>query len=53
MWSTLHQYPHEALKNALTTTPVLALSDFRQILVIETDGSRISVGAVSMRLTDL
>ena len=39
LWTATHEEAFQALKQALTTAPVLAMSDFQQPFIIETDAS--------------
>lgn len=43
-WITTAQHTFDALKEAMATTPVLALSDFQQQLSIETDAFATGIG---------
>ena len=47
-WGPAEQGAFDALKHALTATPVLALADAAKPYVIETDASELAVGAVLM-----
>ena len=47
-WGPAEQGAFDALKHALTTTPVLALANGAKPYVIETDASILAVGAVLM-----
>jgi hypothetical protein len=49
VWTQDHQLPFDALKQALVTTPVLALSNFAKPFVIETDACDTWVGAILMQ----
>ncbi|CAO2151592.1 unnamed protein product [Urochloa humidicola] len=49
VWTSEHTKSFEALKHALTHAPVLALPDFSQPFVIETDASGSSIGVVLMQ----
>ena len=48
-WTELQSNSFEALKQALTSAPVLGLPDFTKPFCIETDASGIGVGAVLMQ----
>lgn len=48
-WTELQSNSFEALKLALSTTPVLPLPDFSKPFCIETDASGVSIGAVLMQ----
>ena len=45
-WSLTSQAAFDALKSAVTTTPVLALPNFAEPFVVETNASGIAMGAV-------
>ena len=49
MWTSIHDEAFLLLKQALSTTPVLALPDFSKTFVIETDASDKGVGAVLLQ----
>ena len=45
-WSDKALHSFEALKQAMTTAPVLALLNFNNLFVIESDASQEGIGAV-------
>lgn len=49
MWTSVHDEAFTALKQALSSTPVLSLPDFTKTFVIETDASDRGVGAVLLQ----
>ena len=48
-WNEQENQAFENLKKAMTSTPVLATSDFSKTFVIECDASRIGIGEVLMQ----
>lgn len=49
VWNSERESAFQALKQALVTTPVLALPDFSQTFVVETDACSRGVGAVLLQ----
>ncbi|KAI0491611.1 hypothetical protein KFK09_025871 [Dendrobium nobile] len=45
-WGDLQQRSFDALKDALTSAPVLALPDFDKLFTVATDASAVGIGAV-------
>lgn len=49
VWTHIHDIAFKALKQSLTTTPVLALPNFSKPFVIETNASNMGIGAVLLQ----
>jgi hypothetical protein len=49
IWTPAHEESFQALKAALSTSPVLVLPDFNKVFCVETDASGLGVGAVLMQ----
>ena len=49
MWTNVQEQAFQAQKQALATTPVLALQDFSRPFLVETDASGTGIGVVLMQ----
>jgi hypothetical protein len=49
LWSSTMHQAFEAVQQALSTTPVLALPDFNKLFILETDASNLGIGAVLLQ----
>jgi hypothetical protein len=49
IWTAVHEKAFQTLKQALMTTPILALLDFSKPFIIETDVSEMGIGAMLMQ----
>jgi hypothetical protein len=49
LWNNVAEEAFARLKRAVTTTPVLALSDFNKMFVLECDASGLGIGVVLMQ----
>lgn len=51
IWTSVHEEAFQTLKQSLIYAPVLALPDFSQPFCLETDASKMGIGAVLMQET--
>jgi hypothetical protein len=49
VWTAAHESTFQALKIALVSAPVLALPDFSKPFCLETDASKLGIGAMLMK----
>ena len=49
IWTSVHEEAFQTLKQSLISAPVLALPDFSQPFCLETDASKMGIGAVLMQ----
>lgn len=49
LWGPAQKIAFQQLKHAMTTTPVLALPNFQQTFILETDASNTGIGAVLLQ----
>ncbi|CAC5383267.1 unnamed protein product [Mytilus coruscus] len=48
-WEVIHEKVFSSLKNALVQTPVLKLSNFSQVFILQTDASDKGIGAILLQ----